>query len=91
SGFASLYYIVEIKLDIIKLDISLIKNIDKNQQRRDIVKALVQFANDNHIKVLAEGIERIEELTEIKKIGICYGQGFYFAKPSRDLLTKVSL
>jgi len=91
SGFASLYYIAEIKPDIIKLDISLIKNIDKNQQRRDIVKALVQFANDNHIKVLAEGIERIEELTEIKKIGICYGQGFYFAKPSRDLLTKVSL
>ena len=79
SGYASLYYIAEIKPDIIKLDISLVKAINENTTRRDIVIALVKFAFEHNIKVLAEGIETREELEQIQKIGVQFGQGFYFS------------
>ncbi|MBP7653576.1 EAL domain-containing protein [Candidatus Dependentiae bacterium] len=86
SGYASLFYIAELKPDIIKLDISLVKNINENNPRSDIVKALVKFASQHNIKVLAEGIETPAELNEIKKIGILLGQGFYFSEGKQELL-----
>ncbi|HPG31285.1 MAG TPA: EAL domain-containing protein [bacterium] len=89
SGYASLFYIAELKPDIIKLDISLVKNINENNPRSDIVRALVKFANQHNIKVLAEGIETEAELEEIKKIGINLGQGFYFAEGKPELITKL--
>jgi EAL domain-containing protein (putative c-di-GMP-specific phosphodiesterase class I) len=64
---------------------SLVRNIHNNISRSDMVKALVNYANIHKIKVLAEGIETVEELNEVKKLGIHYVQGYYFAKPQKDL------
>lgn len=85
AGYSGLSAIAEIKPHYIKIDISLIKNIDKDNFKRAIVKALVEFANDTNIKLIAEGIETIDELYTIIEIGIPLGQGFLLGKPCSEL------
>jgi EAL domain-containing protein (putative c-di-GMP-specific phosphodiesterase class I) len=50
--------------------------------KKSVYKALYDIANSNGIKVLAEGIERIEEFKTLKSIGVDFVQGFYFGKPT---------
>lgn len=86
AGYSGLTAITEIKPYYVKIDKSLIKNIDKDNFKRAIVKALVEFANNTNIKLIAEGIETIDELYTVIEIGIPFGQGFFLAKPSTGLV-----
>jgi len=78
SGYAGLGSIANLEPDFIKLDISLISGIDANFMKQNLVETMVQFANDNGIKVIAEGVERVEEYETVKQIGVHLTQGFYF-------------
>ncbi len=78
SGYAGLGSIANLEPDFIKLDISLISGIDANFMKQNLVETMVQFANDNGIKVIAEGVEREEEYETVKQIGVHLTQGFYF-------------
>lgn len=82
SGISSLTHILEINPDIIKLDRSLITNIDKDPVRFSLANALVVFAEKIDATVVAEGIETKEELDTVGKLGINMGQGFYLARPA---------
>jgi len=82
AGFASLRHTLQIAPDIVKLDISLTRNIDTDHARQALASALVQFADEMEITIVAEGIETPEELAELVQLGVHYGQGFYLAKPS---------
>lgn len=81
SGYAGLGSIANLAPDYIKLDISLISNIDSNFMKQNLVETMVQFANDHGIKVIAEGVERPEEYEAVKKIGVHLTQGFLFHNP----------
>ncbi|WP_196600856.1 GGDEF domain-containing protein [Pectinatus frisingensis] len=85
AGYSGLNLLVQISPQFIKLDIGLISNIDKNYVQRSVVKALVDFAHAANIKIIAEGIERKEELELLIELGIDYGQGFFLAKPKPRL------
>jgi len=78
SGYAGLGSIANLEPDFIKLDISLISGIDANFMKQNLVETMVSFANDNGIKVIAEGVEREEEYETVKQIGVHLTQGFYF-------------
>ena len=86
EGYSSLNMIIDIKPDIIKFDRNIIENIDKNPMKQSIYKALRGICVDNGIKILAEGVETPYELEKVKEIGVDYAQGYYFARPSAEII-----
>ncbi|NVJ58805.1 MAG: EAL domain-containing protein [Gammaproteobacteria bacterium] len=82
SGYASFLHILSLKPDIIKLDKALTHDIDKDPARRALAIALIQFANEQNIKLIAEGIETQQELDVLKSLGVRFMQGFLFSKPT---------
>ncbi|TKI69358.1 EAL domain-containing protein [Sulfurimonas crateris] len=84
SGYASLNMLAKLRPDIVKIDREIIDSIDTNKMNQSIFKAIVQIAKENDIIVLAEGIERAEELAFCAKEGADLAQGYYFGKPSAE-------
>ena len=81
SGYAGLGSIANLGPDFIKLDISLISDIDTNFMKQNLVETMVSFANEHDIKVIAEGVEREEEYETVKQLGVHLTQGFLFHTP----------
>jgi EAL domain-containing protein (putative c-di-GMP-specific phosphodiesterase class I)/GGDEF domain-containing protein len=81
SGYAGLGSIANLAPDYIKLDISLIANIDSNFLKQNLVETMVTFANNHGTLVIAEGVERPEEFETVRQIGVHYTQGFLFHRP----------
>lgn len=81
SGYAGLGSIANLAPDYIKLDISLISNIDSNFLKQNLVETLVNFAEGQDAKVIAEGVERREEFETIRELGVHLTQGFLFHRP----------
>ncbi len=77
SCYSGLNLICDIVPHYLKLDISLIHDIDKDAIKCAMVKSLVEFANLTHIELVAEGIECEEELKTLLKLGVHNGQGFF--------------
>jgi EAL domain-containing protein (putative c-di-GMP-specific phosphodiesterase class I) len=89
AGFASLRHILALEPNIIKLDISLTNGVDIDPSRRALAKALISFAQDIGVSIVAEGIETQNEMKTLRMLGVSYGQGFYLARPAP--LTKLRL
>lgn len=87
SGFATLEWLIELKPDILKLDMNLIRNIHLNPTKQYIVAKTLEQCELQGTKVLAEGIETSAELEYLTAAGIRYLQGYYFAKPALESLT----
>lgn len=81
SGYAGLGSIANLAPDYIKLDISLIANIDSNFLKQNLVETMVNFADQQGALVIAEGVERREEFETVKELGVHYVQGFLFHRP----------
>ena len=82
SGFASLQRLVDVRPEIVKLDRGLTAQIDTDAPRRALVAAIRQFADDMGITVVAEGIEREEQLVVLREIGVDCGQGYLLGRPA---------
>ena len=83
SGFSSLRHVISLAPDIIKLDQALIASIDRDPRRRMLAISLATFASEIGSELIAEGIEREEELHVCEEIGIRYGQGYLLGRPGR--------
>jgi EAL domain-containing protein (putative c-di-GMP-specific phosphodiesterase class I)/GGDEF domain-containing protein len=81
SGYAGLGSIANLEPDFIKLDISLINSIDTNFIKQNLVETMVRFAEEHGAQVIAEGIERAEELETVKRLGVHLLQGFFLNRP----------
>ncbi|MBN2825094.1 MAG: EAL domain-containing protein, partial [Campylobacterales bacterium] len=86
SGFANFEYITKINADIIKIDGSLIKNIDTDSNAKIVVETIVAFAQKLGMKTVAEYVHSQEVYEVVKAIGIDYAQGFYLGEPLPTLL-----
>lgn len=82
AGFASLSHILRLGPDIIKLDTTLTRDIDRDNARRALASGLIAFASEIGASIVAEGIETREELDALRALGVGYGQGYYLAKPA---------
>jgi EAL domain-containing protein (putative c-di-GMP-specific phosphodiesterase class I) len=82
NGLSNLELVSKMSPDIIKLDRSLISDIDKDKKKQDNVKRLVLEFHKGGLQVVAEGVERKEEYEYLLGIGIDLYQGFYFARPA---------
>ena len=82
SGFSSFRHILNLRPDIIKLDIALTRGIDSDPARKALGSALLTFGLDAYnATVVAEGIETVGEMNTLRSLGCKYGQGFYLGKP----------
>ena len=81
AGFASLRHTLRIAPDIVKLDLSLTRDIDTDRAKRALAAALVSFAEEVGSALVAEGIETAGELQTLRDLGVGYGQGFFLARP----------
>jgi EAL domain-containing protein (putative c-di-GMP-specific phosphodiesterase class I) len=81
SGYASLRHILNIRPDIIKLDIALTRGIDVDPARQALAVALVSFRQDIGAVLVAEGIETQSELDMLVQLGLQHGQGYHLGRP----------
>ncbi len=81
SGFSNFEYILEMEPDYLKIDGSLIKNIDTDEKSLILVKAIVQFSHELNIKIIAEYVHSEIIFNILKTLNVDEYQGFYFHKP----------
>lgn len=81
AGYSGLSSIALLRPDYLKIDMSLIRNIDQDGVKRAIVEVLVLLADKINCRVVAEGIETESELATLMAMGVHYGQGYFLARP----------
>lgn len=84
TGYSSMSYLVKFPVDIIKIDRSFIDAIGKDKASEVLIETILIMANKLSIKVVAEGIETIEQLEFLRRYHCDYGQGYYLAKPMSE-------
>ena len=86
SGYATESWLLQVSPDFVKIDMSLIRDIDKDNERKKLVGNIIQYNKDNNIKTIAEGVETYDEMSTLIELGIDYLQGYYLGKPDFDIL-----
>jgi len=87
AGYSGLNMISDIQPHFIKLDMNLIRDIDKNRFKRYLVKSIYEYSKLSDTYLIAEGIETYEELAVLVDIGVHYGQGYLIQKPNEQILS----
>jgi EAL domain-containing protein (putative c-di-GMP-specific phosphodiesterase class I) len=82
AGHSNLKRIVDLEPHVVKLDLALIRGIEKNRRQQILVRQVVSLCEELGAKVVAEGIETEDELRAVLDTGAHYGQGYLFAKPA---------
>ena len=85
AGYASMRHILQLHPDIIKLDMSITRDLDSCASHRALVRALVSFTQETRGHVVAEGIEKDSELSILRELGVHKGQGYLLGRPSKTL------
>ena len=85
TGYSTESVLLCLNPNIVKMDIELVRNIDQDENRRAIAENLVEYCHERNILVVAEGIERVEELETMMKIHVDLFQGFYLARPEVEI------
>ncbi|WP_194441859.1 putative bifunctional diguanylate cyclase/phosphodiesterase [Pseudoalteromonas simplex] len=81
TGHSSLSYLKRFPIDTLKVDKSFVKDIDKNDQDRNITATIVRLAKYLDINVVAEGVETEEQAYMLHIMGCHFQQGYYYCKP----------
>jgi EAL domain-containing protein (putative c-di-GMP-specific phosphodiesterase class I) len=84
---AKTFQMASLRPDFFKIDLRLVRGIADNHVNQQIVKEMVHLGRMNGSEMVAEGVENKEDYKYIRNMGIRYGQGFYFARPEKELLT----
>lgn len=82
AGFASLRHIVDLHPDIIKMDIGIVRGVDRDPTRAAVAELLLRFAERIDAQVVAEGVETPAERDTLLHLGAIWGQGFLFGRPA---------
>lgn len=86
SGYSNFERLLDYKPDILKIDGSLIKNIENDPFSLNVVETIVSFAKKQNIKTVGEFVENENIFNILKDIGVDYSQGYYFAKPEPKII-----
>jgi diguanylate cyclase (GGDEF)-like protein len=85
SGYSNFARILNLNVDIIKIDGSLIKDIHKDKNSEMITKLIVEFAKNANIKIIAEFVHNQEVLDKVKELDIDMSQGFHLSAPIENI------
>ncbi len=86
TGYSNFVYLMKLKVDFIKIDGSMIKNIDTDENSQIIVSTIVDFAKKLKIKTVGEFVHSKSVYDKLKELGVNYSQGFYLGEPRGDIL-----
>ncbi len=81
TGFSSLSYLQQFPVDILKIDKVFIDRLAEDIESSAVTRAIITIGDSLNLKAIAEGVETVEQLNELRKLGCSYGQGYHFAKP----------
>lgn len=84
SGYSSFTHLREFDVDLLKIDMSFVRDIEHSTRDRAIVEGVVRLAESLRLDVVAEGIESAGQLELLEKMGCRFGQGYLFSKPAPD-------
>ena len=81
TGYSSLSYLNRLPIAALKLDRSFVRDISSEPSHLETVKAVLNMAHSRGLKVIAEGIETVEQLAKLQALRCDFGQGYYFSTP----------
>lgn len=84
TGYSNLNMLVTTQPEFLKIDMSLVRGIDKDPTKQSLLKTFKSFCQSSGIRMIAEGIETMDELEALIRIGVDYGQGYYLKAPSAE-------
>jgi EAL domain-containing protein (putative c-di-GMP-specific phosphodiesterase class I) len=90
TGYSGLKLLVRYQPHYVKLDRSLIANIDEDEVKQIVFQGIGLICRKLGVEVMAEGVERVEEYAWLRSMGVNYFQGYYFAFPAFEELPEVS-
>lgn len=85
AGYSGLSSITQLEPSIVKLDMSLIRDIHESMTRRAVVASMVILCQSMNIQIIAEGVEKVEEAAALWDLGIELTQGYLFGRPHREI------
>ena len=86
AGYSGLNLLADLPVDLLKLDMSLVRNLHQRSSAMAIVRSVVGLAAELDVELIAEGIETAEEYSALRDCGISLMQGYLFAKPRFEAL-----
>ncbi len=81
TGYSTLSYLQQFPIQTIKIDRSFVNRMRDNHHNTEIVRAVIAMAHDLGMDAVAEGVETVDQLTQLKRLGCNYGQGYLFNRP----------
>ena len=81
AGYSSLNMITTVPVDVLKIDMSFVRNMEKDECNLKLVKIIIEIAKFLKIPSVAEGVETESQLNMLKSMGCDIIQGYYFSKP----------
>ncbi len=82
EGYAGLNWLTKLRPEVVKLDMSLVRDVDNNPLKQDIVATMVGLCHRSGTEVVAEGVETQAEASVLREHGCDYLQGFFFGRPA---------
>ncbi|MCR4618157.1 MAG: EAL domain-containing protein [Lachnospiraceae bacterium] len=89
TGYSNVMNLLQYMPSYVKIDRSLLQEIDKYPKKQRFVKELIDFCKDNNILSLAEGVETWRELRMVVRMGVDLIQGYYTAHPSPNIIREI--
>ena len=86
TGYSNFDHLIHLNIDYLKLDGSIVKNIDTDENSRIIVETMVEFSKKLGIETIAEFVHSEDVLNTLEEIGVDFAQGYHLGKPSSELL-----
>lgn len=90
TGYSSLRHWSELNPDFVKIDKHFVQNLNEDPGKRQFIRSILEIAHGLGCKVIAEGIETVDEYHTLCNMGLELGQGYYFARPGTTPLHKLS-
>jgi len=91
TGYSSLSYLSRFPVDLLKIDRSFVEKLASDPQSAELVQTIVQLGRTLDLQTVAEGIETVEQLDALRRIGCEFGQGYLFSSPvpAREITTRL--
>ena len=86
TGYSNFEYLMKLKVDYIKIDGSMIKNIDTDKNSQMITQTIVEFAQKMNIKTVAEFVYSKNVFEKVAELNVDFVQGYYFGEPSQNIV-----
>lgn len=90
AGFSGLNLLADVRTDLVKLDMALVRKVHEDAGRRAIIRGVALMCADLGMRLIAEGVETREELTCLRELGIDLFQGYLLARPAFEGLPAVA-